>query len=199
MSAAAIVNHARMHVTALRTTLTLVVAAVVLVPIACAQPGPVRLEELAASWSGSHAAPACEAVAANWMVPRGTERCVWRPTSVGWAQAELWGSRRSGEEIDILFWQRNVADSSAAARVADSLSSAFARGGLTEYPCPNGARRWQMPGLGVELGMAREKEGSQFRVFIAAVTQPGVLPTLQCPGAPTLPIMTAPTIKRRIA
>ncbi|HYW51094.1 MAG TPA: hypothetical protein VE861_10825 [Gemmatimonadaceae bacterium] len=164
-----------------------------------AQPGPVRLEELAASWSGSRAEPSCEALPPNVQVPRGTERCVWRATSVHWADAELWGSRASGQDIDILFWQRNVADSLAAVRVADSLSQALTRGGLQEYGCRRGARRWQKPGLGVELGMTREKDGGEFRVFIAAVTQPGVLPTIMCPDAPALPITKQPSVRRRIA
>jgi hypothetical protein len=166
----------------------------VLVAVGCAgreAPGPpasVRLEDLATAWSASAARPACADTPgeADLPAPFRTKQCTWPRVVRGRDFGQVTGSAAPGGALHALTWERAIADTAAAGRLADSLAAALRPRGLAEYACPNAGRRWQAAGLTVQFARGVVHGDGLLRVAVFATTLPNAMPDLLCPDAPKL-------------
>ena len=161
-----------------------------------AQRGTPRLEELGRAWAGPSASQQCVTFAPRRFDPPNPERCDWTALPDGRLGTQLWGKRPSGGALESLFWMRVTLDSADAQRVIDSLSTALVRRGLAGFPCEYGGHRWQAPGLGVEVALARDTLSPRQRVRVFATIEPNGLPDTFCKNVPAVP--RARLIPRRI-
>lgn len=158
-----------------------------------AAPTQLTLEALAAEWSGGRHDPTCRNRG-----PRGeylgsspgAEYCQWPTVSRGAYWGTVSGSRDSLFGLTALTWERVVADSAAAATLADSLGVALIEHGLVAYTCPNAGHRWQTPGFGVQFDYYPAAAAGRPKVLVFATVIPSGLADLTCPGVPTLPLET---------
>jgi hypothetical protein len=155
----------------------------------------MTLEEIAAAWSGGRADPTCRSSGprGEYLGPvPGAEHCQWPTVTRGAEWGTVTGLRDAVMGLTSLTWERSVPDTSAAARLADSLGTALTRHGLTAYLCPEGGHRWQQPGLGVQYVLGPLGADGRVRVTVFATTLTESLPELLCPGAPKLPAEGSP-------
>jgi hypothetical protein len=168
-----------------------------------APPRPVPpLNILAAAWSGGADGAICRDDAGMEEVPPAfrPQTCEWPRVTRGREFSQVTGMRGPlGDDLHALTWERAVADSMGAARLADSLSTALRAIGLTEYACPDAGRRWQRSGFTVQYTRGVVHRDGLLRVAVFATTLPNAIPEFACPVAPKLPAAPPPTQKRRAA
>jgi hypothetical protein len=176
------------------TTLAALTAVACATPEAAPPAAPLRLDALATAWSGGTATPSCADAPgdADLPAPFRTKQCAWPRVARGREFGHVTGLRGPEGALHAVTWERAVADSSAAARLADSLGTALRAARLAEYGCPDTGRRWQAPGLTVQYTRGVVHADGLLRVAVFATTLPNAIPELMCPEAPKLPPPGAP-------
>lgn len=154
-----------------------------------AQAAPPSLESLAAAWSAGHARPTCTPAPQRDPVTRalGTEQCTWPRIKYAGGSAQVTGTQHRSIGLTIVTWELRVATRASALALRDSLSRALRHLGLREYKCLDEGRRWQQPGLGVELEIGVVHPDGLLWMGVTATPLTEAIPTIFCPDAPVLP------------
>lgn len=153
-----------------------------------AQAAPPSLESLAAAWSAGHSRPTCTLAPQRDPVTRalGTEQCTWPRIAYAGGSAQVTGTRHRSIGLTLITWELRVATRASALALRDSLSRAFRHLGLREYNCLNEGRRWQEPGLGVELDIGVVHPDGRLWMGVTATPLTEAIPAVMCPDAPVL-------------
>jgi hypothetical protein len=166
-----------------------------------AQAAPPSLASLAAAWSGGHSRPTCTAAPQRDPVTRalGTEECTWPRIEYAGGWAQVTGTQHRSIGLTLISWQLRVATRASALALRDSLSRVFQHLGLAEYTCADEGRRWQQPGLGVELHIGVVHPDGLLWMGVTATPLTDAIPAILCPDAPVLPSRRPMAPPRRAA
>jgi hypothetical protein len=166
-----------------------------------AQAAPPSLASLAAAWSGGHSRPTCTSGPQRDPATRalGTEECTWPRIKYAGGSAQVTGTQHRGVGLTLISWELRVATRASAIALRDSLSQAFRHLGLTEYRCLEEGRRWQQPGLGVELHIGVAHADGLLWMGVTATPLTEAIPAIMCPDAPVLPRRRQMPLPRRAA
>ena len=148
---------------------------------------PSSAEALAAAWSGGRTDPVCRSRGprGEYLGPiPGAEYCQWPTVARGSEFGTVSATRDSLNGWGLVTWERVVTDTLAVRRVLDSLDAVFSAAPFVSYACPEGARRWQAPGLVVQSAPAAARATGGQVLLIFAVASTESVPVLLCPDAP---------------
>lgn len=157
-------------------------------PSGTVAPAPIALETLGRLWSGNDT-PSCGRTAALGNGDATIRRCTWRGTGdfdYGASEHEfIVGESGGGETLQVLFWSRKVADSTAGSVLLDSLDRAMRDRGYTRRTCQWGYSLWEVPGFSLLAGIgARSRASGRVSMSITALIDRRHLPVPRCPGIP---------------